>query len=186
MSDHILKTIEDAKAELQKHEQAVVKTKKLINQLCAFAGMEAMFQDSELEANNTSGAIIRKNAFYGRPLATCVREYLEGRKARGLGEATLDEIMSALKDGSFDLSTISKEPDGQKRGVAISLAKNTPVFHRLPNDDWGLLAWYPNVKEKKNKSSKADGAEKTSGEQEPATASALEEEPTAKSREKTD
>lgn len=160
MSDHILKTIEDAKADLRKHEEAVSNTKKFINQLCSFAKMPAMFSDAELQTDSSSAStVIRKNAFYGRPLATCVREYLEARKAASLGEASLDEIMNALKEGSFDLETISKDKDGQKRGVAISLAKNTSVFHRLPNDDWGLLAWYPSVKEKKNKS-KSDEAEK--------------------------
>jgi hypothetical protein len=162
MSDHIQKTIEDAKADLRKHEEAVVNTKKLINQLCAFAKMPAMFADADLQVGgSTASTVIRKNSFYGRPLATCVREFLEARKTMGLGAASLDEIMAALREGSYDLEEITKDKDGQKRGVAISLVKNGAVFHRLPNDDFGLLAWYPNAKAKKNKSAKVGESEKT-------------------------
>jgi len=163
MSDHIQKTIEDAKAELRKHEEAVITTKKLINQLCLFGKLPPMFGDAELQAGNSSGiTVIRKNAFYGRPLATCVREFLEARKAMNLGEASLDEIMEALKEGSFDLETVSTDKDGQRRGVAISMGKNTPVFHRLPSDDWGLTAWYSNLKDKKK--AKVEEPEKPNGE----------------------
>lgn len=156
MSDHIKKTIDDALAELRKQEAAVIATKSLINRLCEFAKMEPMFAETELKASTESGVrtSIKRNAFYGQPLATCVREFLTMRRnASGGsgGEATLDEIMAALREGSYDFSSISKDEDGQKRGVAISLAKNTTTFHRLPNGDFGLFSWYPNVKAKKEK-----------------------------------
>jgi hypothetical protein len=158
MSDHILKTLEQAKNELRKHEEAVINTKRFINQLCAFGGMPAEYKDEELQvatAGASAGAVvIRRNAFFGRPLATCVREYLEMRKDKPVKEATLAEIMDALQQGGFDLDKISEKADDAKRGVAITLAKN-PQFHRLPNDDWGLLAWYPNVR--RTKESKANG-----------------------------
>lgn len=152
MSDHIQKTIDDALADLKKHEDAVLFSKKFINQLCNFGKIPVMFPDlDEAQAAQRSG--IRRNSFYGQPLATCVGQYLEWRLASGLvKEATLDEIVGALKDGGFDLTTVSKDADGQKRGVAITLSKNTNKFHRLPNGDFGLLAWYPNVKAKKEKS----------------------------------
>ena len=92
--------------------------------------------------------MIRRNAFFGRPLATCVREYLEMKKDKPVKEASLLEIVEALKAGGFDLDKISEKADDAKRGVAITLAKN-PQFYRLPNDDWGLLAWYPNVRRSK-------------------------------------
>jgi hypothetical protein len=154
MSDHILKTLEQAKDELRKHEEAVINTKRFINQLCSFGGMPPQYNDEELQTNGSAtsiGAIvIRRNAFFGRPLATCVREYLEMRKDKPVKEATLTEIMDALIEGGFDLDKISEKPDDAKRGVAITLAKN-PQFYRLPNDDWGLLAWYPSVKRTKEK-----------------------------------
>lgn len=149
--DHINKTIDDALEELRKQEAAVVRTKELINKLCEFGKRELMFPNIETGPDAQRRTSIRRNAFYGQPLARCVREFLESRKAAGHGEATLDEIMAALKEGSFDLTTISKDEDGQRRGVAISLAKNSVTFHKLPNGDFGLLAWYPNVKAKKEK-----------------------------------
>ena len=77
MSDHIQKTIEDAKADLRKHEEAVVNTKKLINQLCAFAKMPAMFSDADLQvSSSTASTVIKKfSVFMVSPLAACVREF---------------------------------------------------------------------------------------------------------------
>lgn len=151
MSDHIQKTIEDAQVDLRKREQAVIEAKRFINQLCSFGKMQPMYPEAEGEDASAGGSsvTVRRNAFYGKPLATCVREILEARKRTGHGEATLDEIVGALKVGSYDLDTITKDEDGQRRGVAISLAKNTSTFHRLPNGDFGLLEWYPNVKKPK-------------------------------------
>lgn len=149
MSDHILKTIEQAKEELRKQEEAVINTKKLINQLCSFGGMPTMYHESELQSTIGQTAVVRRNAFFSKPLATCVREFLEMRKDKPVKEASLNEIIEALKEGGFDFDKISKDKDDAKRGVAITLAKN-PQFIRLPNDDWGLFAWYPNVKRGKS------------------------------------
>jgi len=157
MSDHIQKTIDHAKGEIRKHEDAIVAAKKLINQLCGFAGLPLEYQEAELQVAGSASVVIRRNIFFGRPLATCVREYLELRKDMPIKEATLDEILDVLKDGGFDLKKISDDADGIRRGVAITLAKN-PQFHRLPNGDWGLLSWYPNIRRSKEKSS-SDGGE---------------------------
>lgn len=150
MSDHILKTIEDAQMDLRKHEQAVVEAKRFINKLCEFGKMQPLYPEAEGEKplGSAAPATVRRNSFYGKPLATCVREILEMRKrgGSGAGEATLEEIMTSLRAGNYDLDTISRDKDDQKRGVAISLAKNTSTFHRLPNGDFGLLEWYPSVK----------------------------------------
>jgi DNA-directed RNA polymerase delta subunit len=160
MSDHILKTIEQAKDEIRKHEEAVVSNKKLINQLCGFAGLPQEYQDAELQVASTVAVTIRRNVFFGRPLATCVREYLELRKDKPVKEATLDEIIDALETGGFDFTKISEDPNQYKRGLAITLAKN-PQFHRLPNADWGLLSWYPNIKRSKEKSANDDSEDET-------------------------
>src|ERR1035438_9699338 len=139
MSDHILKTIEHAKTEINKHQEAIVAAKRLINQLCVFAGLPQEYQDAELQVAGAAEITIRRNVFFGRPLATCVREYLELRKDKPIKEATLDEIYNVLNDGGFDFKKISDDPGQYKRGVAITLAKN-PQFHRLPNGDFGLLS----------------------------------------------
>jgi len=155
MSDHIQKTIDDAMSELRKHEAAAIATKKLINHLCSFAKREPMFTDVDLDPS--PGAVgqikVQKNSFYGRPLATCIREYLEIRKkSGGVKEAMLNEIISALREGSFDLSQITTNEQDQPRSVSISLAKN-PAFRRLPSGDWGLEDWYE-TKPKRGRPSK--------------------------------
>jgi hypothetical protein len=155
MSDHILKTIEHAKTEINKHHEAIISAKRLINQLCVFAGLPQEYQDAELQVAGGAEITIRRNVFFGRPLATCVREYLDMRKDKTVKEATLDEILAALKEGGFDLKKISDDTDGIKRGVAITLAKN-PQFHRLPNGDFGLLSWYPSIRRSKEKSATDD------------------------------
>ena len=33
----------------------------------------------------------------------------------------------------------------RERNVAISLAKNNLKFHKLPNNTFGMLSWYPDV-----------------------------------------
>lgn len=156
MLEHLKKTLEDAMSELAKREAAVVETKKFINSLCVFSKQPPMFADLG-EVSAVKKTTIERNAYYGQPLATCVGSYLEMRNTAGLvKEATLDEIMAALKEGGFDLSTISPGEDGQKRGVAITLAKNTQKFHRLPNGDFGLLSWYPGVRAKREREKSGD------------------------------
>ena len=145
MTDHIQKTIDDASVELAKHEASVINTKKLINQLCVFAGHAVRFTDAELSPSTGGGTVlvIKKNSFYGRPLATCIREYLETREKSGVvKEGSLNEIVGALREGGYNLSQNSDDENEQRRFVAISLGKNPASFHRLPSGDWGLSDWY--------------------------------------------
>ncbi len=102
----------------------------------------AVYPDSDLQA--ASGAVVvQRNSFFGRTLTACVRDYLEMRKRNNGGvscPASLDEIFDALKEGGYDLQTISaKGPMEQKRGVSISLAKNSATFVRLPTPTADLL-----------------------------------------------
>ncbi|MGA3209201.1 MAG: hypothetical protein ABSE05_15440 [Syntrophales bacterium] len=53
------------------------------------------------------------------------------------------EITGVLKKGGFDFPW---KADDCLRSVAISLSKNSQIFHRLPNNTFGLLAWYPGKK----------------------------------------
>lgn len=151
MQEHLLKTLEDAKQKLREQEDAVMATKKFINQLCSFADRPPLYSDADLQTESLRSGLgaIRSDTFYGKSAITACREYLEMRRGSGLGAASLAEIMDALETGGFDFTTISADEEGQKRGVAITLAKNSSIFHKLPNGNWGLLAWYPEAKEKK-------------------------------------
>src|SRR5690348_16312573 len=155
MSDHLKQTIADLQAKLADQESTVMKTKSLINQLAEMAGMGVIYNDSDLQPAQTSSLSIRSDQFYGQPQATCVRQILEMRKALNQGPATVNEIFADLQQGGFLFET--KNDDNAKRGLRISISKNTALFHKLPNGRIGLLAWYPNAKQvKKGNHNSAD------------------------------
>jgi hypothetical protein len=154
MSEHIIKTIEDLATQIAEREAEVVRLKKTVNDLCRLANAEPKYGGNELETSGSSTAL-RSDQFYGRPLATVIREYLQIRRARGQGPASPNAIYDALVSGGYVFET--KVEENAKRGLRESLTKN-PIFHRLPNNgDYGLLEWYPNAKsEKESKSKKGD------------------------------
>ena len=171
MSEHILRTIEEMEAKLREYEQQVVSHKKLINQLCVYAGLEVKYPDTELQpVGNSMVLTVKRNSFFSRPLTTCVKEYLEMRKRAGLDAAPLDEIFKALQEGGYHLDDISTKGEAeQRRGVAISLAKNSSTFVRLASKDWGLLEWYPNLKRRR---AAENGGKAGSGDDEPEASAA--------------
>ena len=69
------------------------------------------------------------------------------RRAQNLGAATNREIYDSLMAGGYEFDT--KSEDIAQKSLRNSLAKNTALFHKLPNGQFGLLAWYPNVKKPK-------------------------------------
>lgn len=148
MSEHLKHTIADLQSKLAEQEEAVITTKTLINQLAEMAGMPPVYSDAELQVANTSNLSIRSDQFYGQPQATCVREILEMRRSLNQGPATVNEIFEAMKEGGFAFDT--KNDENAKRGLRISISKNTALFHKLPNGRIGLLAWYPKAKQPKN------------------------------------
>lgn len=85
-------------------------------------------------------------SLYNNCLVTVVTEVLDKRKAAGQGAATLDEIYKELLADGCEF--VGKNEGIKKRGLVISMGKNQK-FHRLPNETWGLTAWYPGVKESK-------------------------------------
>lgn len=151
MNDHLEQTIADLQEEVRIKETELMHTKRMVNSLCARAQKPPIYPDSDFQQQQTTGNI-RSDQFYGRPLAACVREILEMRRVMNRGASPLEEIMNALKAGGYELDAIVKDEDGQKRGVAISLAKNNQTFHRLPNGNWGLTSWYSGIRERKSTS----------------------------------
>jgi len=126
-------------------------TKRSINHLCEIEGTPIPFPEADREDGDspTIGSM-RRDEFYGVALATAIRRYLEMRRSSGMGPATVQDMYEALVAGGFRFET--KNTDNAKRGLYISLAKNTAVFHKLPGGDndqgaiFGLLEWYPNAK----------------------------------------
>jgi hypothetical protein len=145
VSEHIKATIADLQNKLREQEKAVVKTKSFINMLCEEAGIPPMYAADDLDGSSASvNLTIRSDQFYGQPQATAVREILQMRKGRNQGPATVNELYAALVEGGFAFET--KNEDNAKRGLRISITKNTAMFHKLPNGKIGLLEWYPKAK----------------------------------------
>jgi len=149
MSDHIKQTIADLQGELQKQEAAVLDTKRLINMLCGRAGMTPMYADADLQQSAGVALSIKSDQFYGQPMVTAIRQILEMRRALKQEPATINELYDSLIKGGFAFDT--KNEDNAKRGIRISVTKNSGIFHKIPNGGIGLLDWYPSAKSKANR-----------------------------------
>jgi hypothetical protein len=149
VANNIEAAIGDLTAKLQQQMNDVSETKKAINVLTKMVGKEPMFPDEAAEQVGASFNI-EPDQYYGRPLATCVQEYLEARKkATGKKAIQVEDILAALEQGGFDFKAAGWRDSDRLRPLSISLAKNNKVFHRLPNGWFGLLSWYPDVVAKK-------------------------------------
>jgi hypothetical protein len=149
VSDHIQQTIAHYQAKLREQEKAVQKTKMFINELCVEGGLQPMYPEAELESSNGTNLSIQADQFYGVAQATALRQILEMRRALRQGPATVHDLYNALVQGGFAFET--KNEENAKRGLRISLTKNSAIFHKLPNGKFGLLEWYPNAKNIKRK-----------------------------------
>jgi hypothetical protein len=139
--DDIVNTIELLASKVKAKEDEANKLKHVINDLCTEAGIPVRYGDI-IQAGSISS--IRADQFYGLPLTAAIRQYLEIRKAAGLGAAAVIEIFRAIKDGGYKFDT--KSDDNARIGVGNALRKTSAIFHRLPNGQYGLLSWYPSAK----------------------------------------
>lgn len=142
MNDDIINTIEVLTNKVAAKEEEANKLKKLVNELCGEAGIAIRYADVS-EPGKTISAI-RSDEFYGQTLTAAIRNYLERRKAANLGAASVTAIHKAIKDGGYKFETNSEE--NAKISVGNALRKTSSIFHRLPNGEYGLLAWYPSAK----------------------------------------
>ena len=83
MSDDILNTIEVLTNKVRAKEEEANKLKKLVNELCGEAGIATRYAD--IPEAGSSVTAIRSDQFYGQTLTAALRNYLEHRKASGLG-----------------------------------------------------------------------------------------------------
>ena len=142
MSKTVDQVISELAAEITSDEAALRKKKETVNTLCGAVGRPPAYA-----LESTSSVVptqIRSDQFYGQPLAGSVRTILEMRRAQNLGAATIKEIFESLTKGGYEFDT--KSDDIAQKSLRNSLAKNTALFHKLPNGQFGLLAWYPNVR----------------------------------------
>lgn len=157
MSDHIQGTIAHYQSKLREQEKSVLRTKALINELCVEAGIEPLYANLATEDGGGVQLAIQADQFYGQAQATCIRQILEMRRALKQGPATVNDLYDALVLGGFAFET--KNEENAKRGLRISLTKNSAIFHKLPNGKFGLLEWYPNAKAAKKREGAADSGD---------------------------
>lgn len=151
MREEFRPAIEALQKDLADQERKVIETKTMINKLCELTGDAPMYADVG-QASEPTIANIMSDTFYGKSLSAAAREYLEMRRLANLGPTNPREVFEALQQGGFAFDT--KDETNAISGVRQTMRKNSAVFHRLPNGEYGLLAWYP--KAKKSKSSDDD------------------------------
>jgi hypothetical protein len=143
MSSHLDETIRSLRTKIEDHEAAARKIKVTINQLLELDGKPPAYSDADLQAAPTL-LNIRKDQFFGKPLATCVKLILEARGAANQGGATTEELFEILKSGGYDFGS---RPGHGLRNLGITIGKNM-AFQRTPNGLWGLREWYPEAAKK--------------------------------------
>ena len=145
--------IDKALEKIAAHTAEVVRLKRFINQADKLADELPRFPEVDEEGTHDtlpqSSPVSRKGKkwnpgdFFNESLAGAVRRILIARKetAGGPNPASVDDIHSALSEGSFNFDSTST--DAQKAGIRISLGKNSVAFVKLPNSDlFGLIEWY--------------------------------------------
>ncbi len=142
------------------HEDSAVRLKTIINELCAKGGLPPRYGPSELERSSGASFDFRSDQFHARPLATCVREYLDIRRRANMGPATTNEIFDALAKGGYEFG--AKNEQIARVSMYNSVNKN-PAFYKLPNKKWGLREWYPNAKHQSEGEHESDSKDGTKG-----------------------
>ncbi|MFN3167264.1 MAG: hypothetical protein ACE37H_09405 [Phycisphaeraceae bacterium] len=153
MSNAMDGAIAELQDQLRALEDEAGQLKTTINLLCKRVGRDPIYADIEGSSGPDLGSI-RADTFYGQATNTAARMYLEMRKNAGLGPATVREIFDAMVAGGYE--STAKNEENAMRSLRIALSKSSHTFHRLPGGEYGLLAWYPNVKAGKPKSGNGD------------------------------
>ncbi|OGU30039.1 MAG: hypothetical protein A2057_13395 [Ignavibacteria bacterium GWA2_35_9] len=146
MSTDIKSAIESLYSEMGTINNRLNEIKKSINALSVLIGEEAPFSNAEISSIGYT-TNIRPDQFFGKGLATAVKEYL---KIRGRA-STVQEIYEALKTGGYEF-TGSRAENILQRNLAISLSKNSNDFvYVKSSNSYGLWEFYPEKQREKKK-----------------------------------
>jgi hypothetical protein len=145
MSKTLDEAIEELVADISRLDTEMRKKKETVNTLCAVNHRPPLYKADDTESSTLIR--IRPDLFYGQALATAVRTILEMRRQQDMGAASINEIYDTLTNGGYQFQT--KTEDVAKASLRSSLSKNNLTFHKLPNGRFGLLSWYPNVRQGK-------------------------------------
>ena len=136
-------TVED----VAKAEAHLTDKKKVANTMANLYGVEPPYPDADTAAAAVGTMVLKADQFanYGSP-SEAARAFLKMR-GEEKGAASLDVIYEALMRGGFTFSSIKNDPRG---GLRIALGKDT-MAHKLPNNFYGLLEWYPTIRREKER-----------------------------------
>lgn len=148
MSERLKAAIEDIEAQIKAKEAEFITPLKItVNQLCLIVGEPARYEIDGMGASGQPKRNVlnwKSDQFFGRPLATCVTEYMEARETAGIERtANVDDIYEALCKGGYKFEGTSEEYT--KGAIKRSLTKNTAQFCKI-GELFGLKKWYPNAK----------------------------------------
>lgn len=162
MTDELQGAITVLVKRIEQKAQELTDSKRMVNSLCREAGLDPYYPDSDLTETGFAGLpSLQSDQFYTKSPITAAREYLELRKTA----VPLEEILAALERGGFDFAGQNWKDEARLKNLGISLGKNSSMFHRLPNNTWGLTKNY-NIKKKATakESGKADPIEESTSE----------------------
>jgi hypothetical protein len=150
---------------IEEYEHKIRALRAAINTMCEDAGESPRYADalsmSGSGGTTTSTAKISKiqdDTFYGKKQTPAMREYLEMRKALGMGPATPREIYEAIKSGGYQFET--KDETVALVGLRALLRTQPNVFHKLPQGTYGLTSWYPDAKRQSSNNAPHKGKKK--------------------------
>ncbi|HEX4499147.1 MAG TPA: hypothetical protein VIE43_25950 [Thermoanaerobaculia bacterium] len=154
MATRFQDAVEELVAEIEAKEREISEVKKTVNFLRSRDGLGPLYETTDPTIKGRA-LTVRPDQFYGKSPITAAREYLELR-----GEAVLpDEIADALEKGGFDFKAQGwNAKEHRARNLAISMSKNSLIFHRLPNAWYGLVKFYPELKKQPKKFNVAPSA----------------------------
>jgi hypothetical protein len=159
MSQHVTETINLVQQQIQNLQRELSEKQRMVNSLCDLIGQTRLYADTSVSSGLRA---LRSDQYYGQPLATAIRMVLERRQAAGQGPATVSDIYDDLVAGGYLFN--AKSDENAKRGVYGTLSKSSGAFHKLPNGDYGLLEWYPDIKEARAARRAKNGANGDDGE----------------------
>jgi len=139
-------SIETLMKKVEEKEKDLIETKKGVNQVCLIMGKEPIYIIEETGISKVP-IDLKGDEYYCQPLATVITTILENRRIRGSGPAMVKEIYDQMVAGGYLFET--KSTQNAMRNIRISMGKNVVTFHKLPNGKFGLVKWYPELKNKK-------------------------------------
>ncbi len=166
----VRKVIEQYESKRTQQLGEVTRVERLINELLSDIGEPAKYQiivegtgsaAGHSSVTGVGGGKRKRSRYYGKPLATAVRAFLETLDEQ---PATPIELLAELESGDFDFDGMGWQKENRLRSLAMSLAKNTATFHRLPSGAFGLNEWYPNAKPRKTKAVATEDHTEAAGE----------------------